>query len=97
MPGLHARDLTTPHVLAMSFVGGMPIESMTEAPRKRCDCIVRLLDKPVALELFEFGLMQTDPNFANYRYDPVTRQLILLDFGATRAFAPGFGYKATAS
>jgi hypothetical protein len=29
-------------------------------------------------------LIQTDPNFANYRYDSATRQLILLDFGATR-------------
>jgi len=46
-------------------------------------------------ELFEFGLMQTDPNFANYRYDPETKQLILLDFGATRSFAPALaqGYR----
>ena len=35
--------------------------------------------------------MQTDPNFANYRYDRLTRQLILLDFGATRSFSPSFG------
>ena len=40
----------------------------------------------VARELFEFGLMQTDPNFANYRYNACTRQIVLLDFGATRAF-----------
>jgi len=50
-------------------------------------------------ELFEFNLMQTDPNFANYRYDAETRQLVLLDFGATRAFAPSFGegYRAMMS
>ena len=90
MPRLHA-DLTTPHVLAMSFVGGVPIESMLDAPQAERDRIVRLLVELLFRELFEFGLMQTDPNFANYRYDPVTRQLILLDFGATRAFAPSFG------
>ena len=28
--------------------------------------------------------MQTDPNFANYRYQPATGRLVLLDFGATR-------------
>ncbi len=39
-------------------------------------------------ELFEFGLMQTDPNFANYRYQPATGKLVLLDFGATRTVAP---------
>lgn len=90
VPHLHA-DLTTSHVLAMSFVGGVPIESMADAPQAERDRIVRLLVNLVFRELFEFGLMQTDPNFANYRYDPLTRQLILLDFGATRAFAPSFG------
>ncbi len=41
-------------------------------------------------ELFQFRLMQTDPNFANYRYAPGTGQMILLDFGATRAFTEAF-------
>ena len=41
-------------------------------------------------ELFEFRLMQTDPNFANYRYAPATGQVMLLDFGATRAFPAEF-------
>jgi predicted unusual protein kinase regulating ubiquinone biosynthesis (AarF/ABC1/UbiB family) len=90
VPSLHT-DLTTAHVLAMSFVGGVPIESLTDAPQAERDRIVRLLVSLLFRELFEFGLMQTDPNFANYRYDPVTGQLILLDFGATRSFAPAFG------
>jgi hypothetical protein len=37
-------------------------------------------------EIFEFRLIQTDPNFANYRYDSASQQLILLDFGATRSY-----------
>ena len=36
-------------------------------------------------ELFEFGLMQTDPNFANYLYDAARERITLLDFGATQA------------
>ncbi len=79
-------SLTTTHVLAMSFVHGVPIESMTDAPQAERDRIVRLLVDLLFRELYSFGWMQTDPNFANYRYDPVTRQLILLDFGATRSF-----------
>jgi predicted unusual protein kinase regulating ubiquinone biosynthesis (AarF/ABC1/UbiB family) len=38
----------------------------------------------VARELFELGIMQTDPNFANYRFDHDSGKIILLDFGATR-------------
>jgi predicted unusual protein kinase regulating ubiquinone biosynthesis (AarF/ABC1/UbiB family) len=75
----------------MSFVAGVPVESMVNAPQVERDRIVSLLVSLLFRELFEFGLMQTDPNFANYRYDPESRQLILLDFGATRSFAPAFG------
>lgn len=87
----HHADLSTKNVLAMSFVGGVPVESMADAPQAGRDRIVSLLVSLLFRELFEFGLMQTDPNFANYRYDPGTGQLILLDFGATRSFAPAFG------
>jgi len=67
-------------------VSGVPIESLVDAPQDERDRVVTLLLDLSLRELFEFGLMQTDPNFGNYRYDPVTRRLILLDFGATRAF-----------
>ena len=90
VPTLHA-DLTTKNVLAMSFVGGVPVESMADAPQAERDRMLSLLVGLLFRELFEFGLMQTDPNFANYRYDPQSQQLILLDFGATRSFTPAFG------
>ena len=41
-------------------------------------------------ELFVFGAMQTDPNLANYRYDPKTGRIVLLDFGAVQPVAPDF-------
>ena len=34
--------------------------------------------------------MQTDPNFANYLYQPESGRLVLLDFGATRHFGAEF-------
>ena len=41
-------------------------------------------------EIFEFRFMQTDPNFANYLYEPVSRELVLLDFGSVREFEAEF-------
>jgi hypothetical protein len=47
---------------------------------------VGLLLELLFRELFEFGMIQTDPNFANFLYNTSTRQLGLLDFGATRGY-----------
>lgn len=44
-------------------------------------------------EFFVWGIVQTDPHFGNYkvrRRDDGQDQLVLLDFGATREFAPRF-------
>ena len=79
LPQLHA-DLTTARVLAMSVVGGVPIETLADAPQDERDRVMTLLFALLLRELFEFRLVQTDPNFANYRFEPDTRQLILLDF-----------------
>ena len=86
LPELHAA-LTTESVLAMSYVDGVPIESLVDAPQADRDRMARLLFNLLFRELFEFHLIQTDPNFANYRCDTKSRQLILLDFGATRAYS----------
>jgi predicted unusual protein kinase regulating ubiquinone biosynthesis (AarF/ABC1/UbiB family) len=83
VPALHS-DFTTDSVLAMSYIESVPIETLTTAPQVERDRIVTLLIDLLLRELFDYGLMQTDPNFANYRYNPTTRQLVLLDFGATR-------------
>lgn len=86
-PRLQA-DLTTPDVLAMSFVEGVAVESLVTAPQAERDRVATLLLALTLRELFAFGVMQTDPNFANYRYDPATGKLVLLDFGATRDLSP---------
>lgn len=81
-------DFTTPHVLAMSFVASAPIEDAVDLPQDRRNQLTQNLVTLVLRELFEFGVMQTDPNFANYRFEPDTDRLVLLDFGATRAISP---------
>ena len=86
LPALQV-DLTTRSVLAMSFVGGVPIEQLAQATQAVRNRAAELLVRLLLREIFEFQLVQTDPNFANYRYDLTTQQLILLDFGATRPYA----------
>jgi predicted unusual protein kinase regulating ubiquinone biosynthesis (AarF/ABC1/UbiB family) len=85
LPEMHA-DLTTENVLAMCCMGGVPVESLIHSPQAERDRVLGLLITLLFREIFDFQLIQTDPNFANYRYDPATRQLILLDFGATRVY-----------
>jgi aarF domain-containing kinase len=37
-------------------------------------------------EIFEMGIMQSDPNPSNFTYNLEKRQLNLLDFGATHIY-----------
>ena len=80
-------EFTTDSVLAMSFLPGKPIETLESAPQDVRNSVMRVLMSLVLRELFEFGVMQTDPNFANYRYQPDSGRLVLLDFGAARPVA----------
>ena len=84
VPALY-EPLTTDGVLAMDFVEGQPIEMLENAPQAVRDNAMTALMDLVLHELFVFGVMQTDPNFANYRWQPESGALVLLDFGATRA------------
>ena len=88
--------LTTGQVLAMSFVEGRPVETLADAAQDVRDTAVGALVELVLRELFRFGVMQTDPNFANYRWQPETNRLVLLDFGAARpvAAATAAAYRA---
>jgi predicted unusual protein kinase regulating ubiquinone biosynthesis (AarF/ABC1/UbiB family) len=83
VPALHPA-LSGRNVLVMSFIESVAIESTVTAPQEERDRIMTLLIELVLRELFKFNVMQTDPNFANYRYDPATGKVVLLDFGASR-------------
>ncbi len=76
--------LSSDRVLAMSYIESVPIESLEAAPQETRNAVTRALMTLLLRELFEFGAMQTDPNFANYRYVEESDQIVLLDFGACR-------------
>jgi predicted unusual protein kinase regulating ubiquinone biosynthesis (AarF/ABC1/UbiB family) len=90
VPRVH-WDYTTSRVMAMDFMEGAPLDSIADStPQKARDAIGALLQKLMFRELFEFRVMQTDPNFANYLYESRSGRLVLLDFGATQEFTPEF-------
>jgi predicted unusual protein kinase regulating ubiquinone biosynthesis (AarF/ABC1/UbiB family) len=91
VPKVH-RDLTTRRVLAMDYMHGEPLVTLGEpgTSQSRRDRVGGLLYHLLFRELFEFGVMQTDPNFGNYLVDPDSGELDLLDFGSAMEYARDF-------
>jgi aarF domain-containing kinase len=88
------EDLSTDRVLAMSFEKGESLRSWLSAkPSKdfRQALAISVLDLYFH-EFFEWGLVQTDPNWGNFLVDhqKSKHELVLLDFGATRRYTREF-------
>ena len=79
-------ELSSTNLLTMTYVDGVPIESLQHEPQPVRDRVMQQLFTLLFRELFDFKLVQTDPNFANYLYNKDTAQLVLLDFGACRDY-----------
>ncbi len=79
-------SLTTSEVLAMSYVDGMPVEKLADHDQALRNRVATHLLRLSIREFLDWGLVQTDPNFANFRYDAHTGRIGLLDFGATRVY-----------
>jgi len=79
--------LCTREVLVMEFLPGESIEQIAVASH---DLRQRTAEHIVDLafqEIFNWGVVQTDPNYANYLFDFDTARVQLIDFGATRNYA----------
>ncbi|BBL91944.1 ubiquinol-cytochrome c reductase [Vibrio rotiferianus] len=94
VPKIHTES-SSDSVLAMEFIDGSPIEQIEHYDQSTRDFVMHSLLELLFRELFEFKMVQTDPNFANYLYLESTRQIGLLDFGATREYSERFstGYR----
>ncbi len=86
-------DYCTDQVLCMTFERGVPINSpvMLSLPQERRNLLGEASLEIAVRELFEWGEMQTDPNFGNYLVrlgngTDILDKIILLDFGAIRQF-----------
>ncbi len=87
------HEYCTDGVLCMTFERGVPINSavMLSLPQSRRDKLGAASIEIAVRELFEWGEMQTDPNFGNYLIrlgngKDIPDKTILLDFGAIRGF-----------
>ena len=87
MPTLD-EEFSSDTILAMSFIDGVAIEQLVDASQETRDQVMSQLMRLFFKELFDFQLVQTDPNFANYQYHQATQKIVLLDFGATRRYTP---------
>ena len=81
------------HVLTTEWMAGLPIDKAAAEgaiePAERDRIGERLLWLTLS-ELFKFRFMQTDPNWSNFLYEPRTRQLSMIDFGACREYDAPF-------
>lgn len=86
-------EFCTDQILCMTFERGVPINSpvMLSLPQTRRNLLGEASLEIAVREIFEWGEMQTDPNFGNYLVrlgdgEQQPDQIVLLDFGAIRQF-----------
>lgn len=84
-------NYSTDRLICMSYEAGVPLNdtSLSALLQERRNALGQAAIEIVMRELFEWGEMQTDPNFGNYLVrtcDDGTDRLVLLDFGAVRRF-----------
>ncbi len=96
VPGLRVpevfRGMSTKRVLALSYEAGLTLDAyLATGPDQaaRNQVASQVLDLYFR-EFFDWGLVQTDANFANFLFRPETGELVLLDFGATREYPAAF-------
>ena len=94
------EEYCSDQVLALSFESGLSVRdaAVQALPQARRDALAQAALDLFLRELFDWGMVQTDPHFGNYRIriqDDGADRLVLLDFGATRLFGRGFieGYR----
>ena len=93
-------EYSTAHIIAQTYEHGhsvsseavraLPVERRSELGRAALELFFR--------ELFDWGEIQTDPNFGNYRIriageagsDTAHDQIVLLDFGAVQSYSDEF-------
>ena len=88
-------DYCSDMVLTTSFEEGVSVREdiVHDLSQERRNQLGLVFFELFLREYFEWGMVQTDPHFGNYRIRPDGKggdQLVLLDFGATRIFDRNF-------
>ncbi|GAA5917246.1 hypothetical protein JCM8208_006767 [Rhodotorula glutinis] len=83
-------ELCGPMVLTTEMMTGRPLKDVLDLDQSARDLIGTRIIQLCMHELFEFRLMQTDPNWSNFLYNADSGKLELIDFGATREYSTTF-------
>lgn len=87
-------ELSSSRVLTTELVYGKPVDACVEEPQVVRDYIAGKFIELCLKEIFVWRFMQTDPNWSNFFLGkhPKTGEprLVLLDFGASRAYGKKF-------
>lgn len=89
------EEYSSDQVLALSYEPGLHVRdaAVQSLPQARRNALAQAALDLFLRELFDRGVVQTDPHFGNYRVRPAAGgadRFVLLDFGATRQFGRGF-------
>jgi aarF domain-containing kinase len=85
------EHLCKPNILAMEEIEGIDLDTCAkELSQDERNYIGTKVMEVTLREIFEWRFMQTDPNFANFFYNPNTEILYLLDLGAGKDYEKEF-------
>jgi len=85
-------DISTSRILSSEWVDGEPVDRLVSdgVSQKLRDSVADRMLSWVIKEVFQFRLVQSDPNWSNFLYDEETDTLNLIDFGATNEYSKEF-------
>lgn len=88
-------EYSSDQVLTTTFEAGCHVRdaAVQSLPQARRNRLALAFLELFLMEFFQWGMVQSDPHFGNYRIRLNERdgdQIVLLDFGATRIFGRGF-------
>ena len=82
--------LSTRRVLTTEFMRGRPLVQVAQLDQTTRDMIAESVMELSLRELFDWHMMQTDPNWTNFLFHEDRQAIQLIDFGATRAYSSEF-------
>jgi aarF domain-containing kinase len=85
-------DFTTNKILCLEFCPGKSLRSWLEEEhsQQEFDNLARYAIELYLTEFYQWGLVQTDPNFGNFLIQESPLRLVLLDFGSTKEYSSDF-------
>lgn len=85
-------DFTTNKILCLEFCPGKSLRSWLEEEhsQQEFDNLARYALELYLTEFYQWGLVQTDPNFGNFLIQESPLRLVLLDFGSTKEYSSDF-------